>query len=298
MASVVICDDDRVTRGAVSALCEGLGMDVVAETDQWIGALELSRRFHVDILVLDLMLADGSAEQTLESLMDDETGPRVVIFSSYARDPERLLRLGATEVIQKPDFEALSATLEHLASGTAETRLPHERTNRRLRSREPDPLPEVRRATSGVAAAADLRVSLIRLIEGDSVLVVAVADDAPPGAHADPAESVRARATVGELLATTVRAQDIVHESPEIDGHVALLRGGDEPGPRRSGGSSASPNRPTFPIGSSRSTVGSTRWAVPMPSPARSARSSPARDCSLRCRARAPPLDFLHGEPS
>jgi hypothetical protein len=174
------------------------------------------------------MLADGSAEQTLESLMDDETGPRVVIFSSYARDPERLLRLGATEVIQKPDFEALSATLEHLASGTAETRLPHERTNRRLRSREPDPLPEVRRATSGVAAAADLRVSLIRLIEGDSVLVVAVADDAPPGAHADPAESVRARATVGELLATTVRAQDIVHESPEIDGHVALLRGGDE----------------------------------------------------------------------
>ncbi|MGQ0830425.1 MAG: response regulator [Microthrixaceae bacterium] len=227
MASVVICDDDRVTRGAVSALCEDLGIDVVAETDQWIGALELSRRFHVDILVLDLMLADGSAEQTLENLMLDESGPRVVVFSSYADDPERLIRLGATEVVQKPDFQALSVALGRIASGTAPLLPAHERTNRRLRSREPDPLPEVRRSSTGVAAATDLRVSLIRLIEGDSVLVVSVVDDAP-GVAPDPVVSVQARATVGELLARTVRAQDVVHESPEVDGHVALLRGGDE----------------------------------------------------------------------
>ncbi len=228
MVSVVICDDDRVTRGAVSALCEDLGLHVVAETDQWGAALELVRRFSVDILVLDLMLSDGSAEQTLEALREQDRAPDILMFSSYANDPGRLLRLGAREVIEKPDFAELGEALERLLSGTRIDVDHDERTNRRLMSREPEPLREVWRSPSGIASAADLPASLRALIDADSVLLVSLVGLEELEAAVGPALVGDCRLTLGRLLASTVRAQDMVHEVPDCDGYVALLRGGDE----------------------------------------------------------------------
>ena len=51
-------------------------------------------RFGVDVLVLDLSLSDGSGERTLEALNAEGTGVAVVVFTAYASDPWRLLRLG------------------------------------------------------------------------------------------------------------------------------------------------------------------------------------------------------------
>ena len=70
MATVVVCDDDAAVRGAVSAICDDIGLEVVAETDSGADAAELVHRFSVDLLILDLSLSDGSGERTLRSLAE------------------------------------------------------------------------------------------------------------------------------------------------------------------------------------------------------------------------------------
>ena len=104
MATVVVCDDDKVVRAAVSAACAGAGLEVVAETDSGSDAAEMVRRFGVDVLVLDLSLSDGSGERTLERLNEDGREVAVVVFTAYASDPWPLLRMGVHEVVAKPHF--------------------------------------------------------------------------------------------------------------------------------------------------------------------------------------------------
>src|SRR5207342_2776025 len=115
MPTVVVCDDDVILRNTISGLCEDAGLTVVAETDSGRDAAELVQRFGVDILIVDLSLVDGSGEFAITALANDEGGAIVIVFTAYASEPHRLVNMGASEVIEKPDLERLSTVLERLA---------------------------------------------------------------------------------------------------------------------------------------------------------------------------------------
>lgn len=227
MVSVVICDDDRITRSAISVVCEDLGLEVVAETDQWTASLELAKRFQVDLLVLDITLLDGSGEHVLEGLKDVTSAPRIVVFSAFAPDVSRLKRLGATEVVEKPNFTRLGEILAELMASTPVERPAPERVSRRVGSRSASPLPALWRSPSGIASHHDLAASLEQVVERDSVLAVALTGVADWVESIGPRLVVDCHLAVGRLLATTVRVQDIVHDAPLGDGFIGLLRGGD-----------------------------------------------------------------------
>ena len=95
MPTAVVCDDDKSVRAAVSVVCAAAGLEVVAETDSETDAIELVRRFGVEVLILDLSLSDGSGEGVLRALNDGDAPTTVVVFTAYGDDPARLLRLGA-----------------------------------------------------------------------------------------------------------------------------------------------------------------------------------------------------------
>lgn len=227
MLSVVVCDDDRVLRGTVSDLCTEAGLEVVAETDSGTDAVELVRRFGVDALVLDLSLPDGSGEQTLTALQELEPQPVVVIFTAYASDPARLIRLGAREVVEKPDFGRLTTVLEAVATQAAGNTAAAEAGERRRTSRVVEPPPALWRSPSGISSTADLASSIRRTTEGDALLLVAV--HGLDKLEADVGRNLAADCllTCGRLLRDTLRVQDVVHESADETGFVAVLRGGD-----------------------------------------------------------------------
>lgn len=225
MVSVVICDDDHVTRGAVTVVCEDLGLEVIAETDRWTTSLELIQRFEVDLLVLDLSLMDGSGEHALESLKGVPDAPKVVVFSAYVRDFSRLTQFGATEVVEKPDFDRLGIVLGELAGGVA-TVASDQQVSRRVDTRDPSPLPVIWRSPSGIASNRDLHESLLHVIQGDCVVAAALGQVDSWAVSIGTTLVTDCRLAVGRLLASTVRAQDVVHEDPHTHGFIGLLRGG------------------------------------------------------------------------
>jgi CheY-like chemotaxis protein len=229
MATVVVCDDDSVARSAVSSLCEEAGLQVVAETDRGGDAIELIRRFGVDVLVLDLSLPDGPGEGAIEALCVAPDPPAIVVFTAYARDAARLLGLGAAEVVEKPAFGDLRAALDRVRQSVdVEIDLTDAATERRFASRVVLPAPPLWRSPSGVSTEGDLDLSLAHVIEGDAVLVVALQDVDGLDASVGAALATDCRLLPGRLLRTTLRAQDVVHDAPEVDGFVAILRGGDD----------------------------------------------------------------------
>lgn len=220
MATAVVCDDDGVTRSAVTTICEDAGLEVVAETESGAAALDLVQRFDVDVLILDQSLPDMSGEGVLRRLQEVSDAIEIIIFSAYVTDPYHLIGLGARDVVDKPDFERLGEVIEGMVLSLAEAA---ERADqdRRTRARRVGTAADVPRSEAGIASADDLIRSGSHTVVGDSVLVVTLAD-----AAAGPSGS-----KLAELLHGTLRVQDILHERPGGSGYVAILRGGDEQAP-------------------------------------------------------------------
>lgn len=224
LATVVVCDDDRVTRASISTLCEAAGLEVVAETDSGNDAVELVRRFGVDVVVLDLSLPDGSAESALRTLTASDLEVTVVVFATFDEDADRLVRMGAREVVQKPDFDRLATVLAEVVAAGARS-LPQD--DRRRASRDVEEAPTVWRSPAGVSANHDLAHSLLTMQPGDFVLAVTVVGLEQLEADVGPLLTADCRLAVAGVLRDELRVQDLLHELPDIDGFVALIRGGD-----------------------------------------------------------------------
>lgn len=224
MATAVVCDDDPIARAAITVSCEEAGLEVVAETDSGGAAGEMIRRFGVDVLVLDLSLSDGSGERTVEHLGSEGTDVSIVVFTAYASDPWRLLRLGVREVIEKPDFERLQSVLAQMGSSIDSTEQTDER---RLASREVAAVAKMWRSPAGVSSYHDLAHSLLGLEVGDAVLAVTIVGLEALEADVGPLLTADCRLAVAATLREELRVQDLLHEAPEVDGFIALVRGGD-----------------------------------------------------------------------
>lgn len=228
---MVICDNDRVARAAVSSACADAGLEVVAETDSGTDAAEMVRRFGVDVLVIDVALSDGSGEHTLATLStldgSDAGNGRasIIVFTAYASDPTKLRRLGAREVVEKPDLGRLAEVLASVGSTANGT---GSQADRRVSSRAVEQVPALWRSPAGVSSERDLADSLLRMETGDAVLAVTVVGLESLDKEAGPLLVADCRLAVARVLRDELRVQDLLHEAPEVQGFVALIRGGDE----------------------------------------------------------------------
>jgi CheY-like chemotaxis protein len=224
VATVVVCDDDKVVRAAVSAACTDAGLEVVAETDSGVDAAEMVRRFAVDVLVIDVALSDGSGEHTLATLDGGNGNAAIIVFTSYAPDPSKLRRLGAREVVEKPDLVLLTDVLAAVGSAA---NIAGTQADRRAAGREVEQVPTLWRSPAGVFPHQDLAHSLLRMETGDAVLAVTVVGMEALEKDIGPLLAADCRLAVAGVLRDALRVQDLLHEAPEVEGFVALIRGGD-----------------------------------------------------------------------
>lgn len=221
---MVVCDDDKVVRAAVTSACSDAGLEVVAETDNGSDAAEMVRRFGVDVLVIDVALSDGSGEHTLATLEADGSGAAVVVFTAYAPDRAKLRRLGVQQVVDKPDLGLLRDVLAAVGTTLADAPV---QADRRAASREVEQSPKLWRSPAGISSFQDLTHSLLRMDTGDAVLAITVVGLDGIETDVGPLLAADCRLAIAGILRDELRVQDLVHEAPEVHGFVALIRGGD-----------------------------------------------------------------------
>lgn len=115
--TLVICDDDRMTRQIFRAVAERCGFEVIAGVGSAIEALQVAVQFAPDVLLLDLSLPNMSGEDIVAPIRAAAPNCSIVICSSY--DPSAAVRAGALYVVPKGSTEALEATLNALRTQKA-----------------------------------------------------------------------------------------------------------------------------------------------------------------------------------
>ena len=220
MIRVVLCDDDQVLRGVVAKLLTDDGYEIVGETDRPEIAVQLVEANQAGILVLDLSVIGAPGETAISQMRARRLTTKTVVFSAFADDPMRLLDMGATAVIPKPEFNALVEAIHHVADqeGTGKA-IP----NRRRPTEQRDlPAPPNWRSPSGIERREDFDSVLGAVEPGDAVVVIRLDD---VGGSPDDAWVIDQQFEVARIARRTIRPADRLTVNADREVILLLLAG-------------------------------------------------------------------------
>ena len=102
--SVLAVDDSKTMLAMISAQLRGSDFEVVATASSGLEALEKYQQIKPQLVLLDIVMPEITGIDTLERLLQADTGARVVMVSSVgAEDTVRDgLKKGAKSFLQKP----------------------------------------------------------------------------------------------------------------------------------------------------------------------------------------------------
>ena len=103
---VLIADDSSLARGLLRAILEEeAGIEVVGEARHGREAVEMTQLLRPDIVTMDLNMPVMGGMQAISEIMHQKAVPILVVSNeSDAEKAYEALRLGALEVISKPDY--------------------------------------------------------------------------------------------------------------------------------------------------------------------------------------------------
>jgi DNA-binding NarL/FixJ family response regulator len=119
---ILIADDHPLTRGALSALLFGNGLDVVAGAADGREAVERARELQPDLVLLDLSMPGLSGLQALPLVRDAAPGCEVVVLTASESEDNLLaaIRAGAAGYLLKSEPpERIVSFLRSVAEGEA-----------------------------------------------------------------------------------------------------------------------------------------------------------------------------------
>lgn len=121
LTRIAILDDHPVFREGTAALLRAVpGMEVVAATGNPADVLALAAQGTVDVVVLDVRLANGSGLDVLSDLRKTESHPAIVVFTAYdyPQYAQAAVRLGAAGFVPKTaPTEELVAVIRRVEAG-------------------------------------------------------------------------------------------------------------------------------------------------------------------------------------
>ncbi|WP_285104011.1 response regulator transcription factor [Promicromonospora sp. MEB111] len=118
---VLIADDDAMVRFGLKMMLDGApDLRVVAEAGDGAEAVELARRHHPDVVLMDIRMPGTDGLTATEILRGDSPAPQVMVLTTFDADAHvlRALRAGAAGFLLKdtpPD--ELVVAIRHAAQG-------------------------------------------------------------------------------------------------------------------------------------------------------------------------------------
>lgn len=102
--SVLAVDDSRTMLAMIAAQLKGSNFEVVATASSGPEAVEKYKQLKPQLVLLDIVMPDVTGIDTLERLLETDTGARVVMVSSAGTEDtvRDCLKKGAKSFLQKP----------------------------------------------------------------------------------------------------------------------------------------------------------------------------------------------------
>jgi two-component system chemotaxis response regulator CheY len=115
--SVVVCDDDQMSRQVLRGLLTDAGFDVVGEVDMAVSALDLVSVTRPDLLVLDVNMPGISGVDIVHDVQERSPDTSIIVVSAYDTDHLYELELGSAAVLPKADLVRFDQVLADVMAG-------------------------------------------------------------------------------------------------------------------------------------------------------------------------------------
>jgi CheY-like chemotaxis protein len=115
LATVLICDDEPSLRELIRLSLDGPYR--FAEANDGEESLEIARRIHPDVVILDMMMPRRTGLEVLAELRGDESfsDVSIIVLTAQPGTREEALRQGADLVMVKPfEPEQITAAVEEV----------------------------------------------------------------------------------------------------------------------------------------------------------------------------------------
>lgn len=121
MTKILVVDDHALIRkGITQLLKDSDGIQVAGEAETGIQAINMMRKNHFDLVLLDISLPDKHGMDVLKQLKSEQPGIKIIVLSMYPEDQYgmRTLKAGAMGYINKQSApEKLVGAIRHVISG-------------------------------------------------------------------------------------------------------------------------------------------------------------------------------------
>jgi two-component system chemotaxis response regulator CheY len=114
MARILVADDASFMRQMIREIVKEGGHEVVAEASDGIEAIEQFKKFHPDIVTMDIVMPRRSGIDAVKGILEVDPTARVVMCSALGQETlvTEALQAGARDFIVKPfKPDAVIATL-------------------------------------------------------------------------------------------------------------------------------------------------------------------------------------------
>lgn len=117
--SVLLADDDPITRAFLRQLLEEAGYYVIGEAVDGHEAVRLTRQMHPDVLLLDLLMPNSPGMDAIRELAATPWPVRIVVLSSSISKEQivKALQLGARGILQKNSVDDLAKAIAAVLEG-------------------------------------------------------------------------------------------------------------------------------------------------------------------------------------
>jgi DNA-binding NarL/FixJ family response regulator len=154
----LLADDHTMFRqGIASVLTDYGGMEIVGQTDNDDGAVELARRTRPDVVLMQVQMPISRAKENLRRMREAVDPPPKVVIVTMIEDPRRvreLMDLGASAYIVK------SASAEHLVA-TVRAAIMDPKCKSAVVGMPPGMLEKAQEGSQGVLSVRELEILLL-----------------------------------------------------------------------------------------------------------------------------------------
>ena len=121
MIKILVVDDHALIRKGIKQLLEdNHDVQVAGEAESGIQAINMMRKNHFDLVLLDISLPDKHGMDVLKQLKSEQVGIKIIVLSMYPEEQYgvRTLKAGAMGYINKQSApEKLVGAIRHVISG-------------------------------------------------------------------------------------------------------------------------------------------------------------------------------------
>ncbi len=102
MIKILLVEDEKLMRVGLKSLIEGIG-DVVAEAESGKQAVEMYRKTHPNVVLMDIGLPDITGIEATKRILKLDNNAKIVILTSHISEPEVIssLQAGAMAYVMK-----------------------------------------------------------------------------------------------------------------------------------------------------------------------------------------------------